>query len=123
MVSLRESLVRFRSYVRLCQQNDFLFEELTAREHLQLICKLRGIIEKEAMETTVNEKAQEVDVVIELDKQVRFLSPGAKRKLSIAMALIGDAKFIILDEPTSNLDLRSREKIWSLIKRIVSSQT
>ena len=38
------------------------------------------------------------------------------------MALIGDAKFIILDEPTSNLDLRSREKIWFLIKKIVSSK-
>jgi ABC-type multidrug transport system ATPase subunit len=38
------------------------------------------------------------------------------------MALIGDAKFIILDEPTSNLDLRSREKIWLLIKKIASSK-
>ena len=52
---------------------------------------------------------------------MRFLSPGARRKLSIAMALIGDAKFIILDEPTSNLDLKSREKIWLLIKKVVSS--
>lgn len=58
----------------------------------------------------------------DLDKQVRFLSPGAKRKLSIAMALIGDAKFIILDEPTSNLDLKSRQKIWQLIKEISSSR-
>jgi ABC-type multidrug transport system ATPase subunit len=37
------------------------------------------------------------------------------------MALIGDAKFIILDEPTSNLDLRSREKIWVLIKKIAKN--
>lgn len=34
------------------------------------------------------------------------------------MSLIGEAKFIILDEPTSNLDLKSREKIWLLIKKI-----
>ena len=64
------------------------------------------------------EKAKEVDVEIELHKKVKFISPGAKRKLSIAMALIGDAKFIIMDEPTSNLDLKSREKIWFLIKKI-----
>jgi ABC-type multidrug transport system ATPase subunit len=38
------------------------------------------------------------------------------------MALIGDAKFIILDEPTSNLDLKSREKIWSLIKKIAQQK-
>jgi ABC-type multidrug transport system ATPase subunit len=46
------------------------------------------------------------------------VSPGSRRKLSIAMSLIGDAKFIILDEPTSNLDLKSRERIWLLIKKI-----
>ena len=51
---------------------------------------------------------------------MKYLSPGARRKLSVSMALIGEAKFIILDEPTSNLDLKSREKIWKLIKQIAS---
>lgn len=50
------------------------------------------------------------------------MSPGAKRKLSIAMALVGEAKLIILDEPTSNLDLNAREKILSLIKKIATSK-
>jgi ABC-type multidrug transport system ATPase subunit len=84
---------------------------------------LRGIVEKEAIETNVTEKSIEVNLEAEMDKLVRYLSPGARRKLSIAMALIGDAKFIILDEPTSNLDLRSREKIWFLIKKIAKSET
>ncbi len=44
------------------------------------------------------------------------------RKLSIAMSLIGDAKLIIMDEPTSNLDLRSREKIWRLLSKLVASE-
>jgi ABC-type dipeptide/oligopeptide/nickel transport system ATPase component len=44
------------------------------------------------------------------------------RKLSIAMSLIGDAKLIIMDEPTSNLDLRSREKIWRLLSRLVVAE-
>jgi ABC-type multidrug transport system ATPase subunit len=39
------------------------------------------------------------------------------------MALIGDAKFIILDEPTSNLDLKSREKIWLLINKIANNKS
>jgi len=41
-----------------------------------------------------------------------------KRKLSLAMALIGNSKLIVLDEPTSGLDLDSRHKIWTLIRRI-----
>jgi ABC-type multidrug transport system ATPase subunit len=38
------------------------------------------------------------------------------------MSLIGDGKLLILDEPTSNLDLRSREKIWNLIKKLVRNR-
>lgn len=53
-----------------------------------------------------------------MDSEVRLLSPGEKRKLSLALTLIGDTKLIILDEPTSNLDLKSREMIWSLIQSI-----
>lgn len=41
-----------------------------------------------------------------------------KRKLSLAMALIGGSKLIILDEPTSGLDVESRRQVWDLIKHI-----
>jgi ABC-type multidrug transport system ATPase subunit len=51
-------------------------------------------------------------------KRAQFLSGGMKRKLSLAMALIGKSKLIVLDEPTSGLDLDSRHKIWALIRRI-----
>jgi ABC-2 type transport system ATP-binding protein len=71
------------------------------------------------MKQTVVEKAQDVDLTNDLDKRVIQISPGCRRKLSIAMALIGEARIIILDEPTSNLDLQSRQKIWSLIRKIV----
>jgi ABC-2 type transport system ATP-binding protein len=73
------------------------------------------------VEQTILEKAQEVNLIKDFEKKVLFISPGSKRKLSIAMSLIGDARFIILDEPTSNLDLKSREKIWLLIKKISSA--
>jgi len=121
-VSLRSSLTEFRSYVRLCQQDDFLFDELTGSEHLELVCRLRGINQKDEVAQVIADKANEVNVETEINKKVKLISPGAKRKLSIAMALIGDAKFIIFDEPTSNLDLKSREKIWFLIKRIVQKK-
>jgi len=120
-LSLKRNPKEFRSYVRLCQQDDFLFEELTIKEHIQLVSKLRGICEPTEIFRTVDEKAAEVGISQDLlDKPIKFVSPGARRKLSIAMALIGDAKLIIFDEPTSNLDLKSREKIWKLIRRIIS---
>ena len=87
-----------------------------------MVCRLRGINQKDEVAQVIADKANEVNVETEINKKVKLISPGAKRKLSIAMALIGDAKFLIFDEPTSNLDLKSREKIWFLIKRIVQKK-
>jgi ABC-type multidrug transport system ATPase subunit len=56
-----------------------------------LICKLRGITDGEAIEDEIQQKSQDVDLdQTHLKKRVQFLSPGARRKLSIAMSLIGD---------------------------------
>ena len=53
-----------------------------------------------------------------IDKIASTLSGGMKRKLSLAMALVGGSKLIILDEPTSGLDVESRRQVWDLIKKI-----
>jgi ABC-type multidrug transport system ATPase subunit len=57
LISLKNDKKKFRSYIRLCQQNDFLFEELTGEEHLKLICKLRGITDRESIEDEIQEKS------------------------------------------------------------------
>jgi ATP-binding cassette subfamily A (ABC1) protein 3 len=54
----------------------------------------------------------------EKDKLISELSGGSKRKLSLAMALVGDAKIIFLDEPTSGMDAFSRRQIWTILERI-----
>ena len=45
------------------------------------------------------------------------LSGGSKRKLSVAIALCGSSKFILLDEPTSGMDLQARRNLWDTLKR------
>jgi ABC-type multidrug transport system ATPase subunit len=52
------------------------------------------------------------------NKMAKTLSGGMKRKLSLAMALVGHSRLIILDEPTSGLDVESRRQVWDLIKKI-----
>jgi ABC-type multidrug transport system ATPase subunit len=56
-------------------------------------------------------------------KQAKQLSGGMKRKLSLAMALIGGSRLIILDEPSSGLDVESRRQVWDLIKHIKMSRS
>jgi len=74
------------------------------------------------MADTIHSKAEQLDLGADLIKQVRYLSPGGRRKLSIGMALIGDARVIILDEPTSNLDLESREQIWNILRGVAQGR-
>ena len=58
------------------------------------------------------------DLQEECDKQVSQLSGGSKRKLSLAMALVGNSKIIFLDEPTSGMDAFSSRQIWEILERI-----
>lgn len=56
-------------------------------------------------------------------KRSKNLSGGMKRRLSIGMALIGDSKVIILDEPCSGLDPMNRRLVWSLIQKYKFNKT
>jgi ATP-binding cassette subfamily A (ABC1) protein 3 len=51
-------------------------------------------------------------------KLVEALSGGSKRKLSLGLSLLGDAKVIFLDEPTSGMDAYSRRSIWKIMEKI-----
>jgi ABC-type multidrug transport system ATPase subunit len=53
-----------------------------------------------------------------MNKPVKELSGGMKRKLSLAMAIVTKPNLIILDEPTSGLDVESRRQVWELIKKL-----
>lgn len=50
------------------------------------------------------------------------LSGGNKRKLSVAIALIGGSKFVLLDEPTAGMDLSARRKLWNVLKNYKSDR-
>ena len=57
------------------------------------------------------------------DKPVSTYSGGMKRKLDLAMTLVGDPKVIFLDEPTTGLDPRSRRTMWEIIRELVAQGT
>lgn len=53
-----------------------------------------------------------------MHKQADKLSGGQKRRLSIAISLIGNCEFVVLDEPTAGLDPTSRRELWDLLKKM-----
>jgi ATP-binding cassette subfamily A (ABC1) protein 3 len=59
----------------------------------------------------------DIDLNEKKDCMAEDLSGGNRRKLSVAIALIGDSKFILLDEPTAGMDLSARRKLWDMLKK------
>lgn len=94
-----------------------MFDHLTCKEHLELVCELKDI-NKAEVQGQISEILDIVMLREHTNKTAKTLSGGMKRKLSLAMALIGHSRLIILDEPTSGLDVESRRQVWELIKKI-----
>lgn len=84
----------------VCPQHDILFDDLTPKEHLMFFAAVRGITETE-VESEVNKTLKDCDLIENCDTIVKYLSGGQKRKLSVGIAIIGDPRIIIFDEPTA----------------------
>ena len=99
--------------IGLCQQEDIYFDYLTVEEHLEYMCKIKGSkINKKEIDDLINQ----IELSPKKKALCKTLSGGQKRKLCIALALIGDSKIILLDEPTSGMDVMARRSLWEFLK-------
>ena len=111
-----------RKYFGLCPQYDIEIYELTVREHFQLFAQLKGFTNMEA-NTEIETISHQVQLFEKLENRVCCLSGGMKRKLSLGIAICGGSKKLILDEPTSGIDVRSRREFWSILEKYKKSHT
>ena len=111
-----DNMDTFRTVLGICPQHDVLFDDLTIREHLEMFCIFKGYtsndLENEINKTIHDFELDEIQNII-----AKNLSAGQRRKLSIAIALIGGSKIIFLDEPSSGMDITSRRNLWDILKR------
>lgn len=114
--SVRTEFSAVRSDLGVCPQHDVLFDQLTGREHLRLFAKLKGIA-PEDVEREVTARLQQVLLEDDADVQAAAYSGGMRRRLSIAIALIGDPRLVILDEPTTGMDPVTRREVWDMIEK------
>lgn len=98
-------------------QTPALDELLTVRENLSLSGALHGMSRASASAATI-EIAESLGISDRLDQQVRHLSGGLKRRADLARALIPEPQLLILDEPTTGLDVESRASLWAAIDSI-----
>ena len=99
-----------RKSVGVCPQHDVLYDGLTAREHIELFGAMKG-------DNDVARALGGVDMLQKADELVSSFSGGQKRRLSVALALLGDPKLIVLDEPTTGMDVIARQSVWKMIEK------
>uniref|UniRef100_A0A3Q1GTA6 ATP-binding cassette, sub-family A (ABC1), member 3b n=1 Tax=Acanthochromis polyacanthus TaxID=80966 RepID=A0A3Q1GTA6_9TELE len=104
-----------RRSLGLCPQHDVLFDNLTVREHLLFYAQLKGF-SKDKIPDEVDRIIRILNLEDKRRARSKTLSGGMKRKLSIGIALIGDSKVVMLDEPTSGMDPSARRATWDLLQ-------
>jgi ABC-type multidrug transport system ATPase subunit len=105
-----------------CPQFDACLDLLTPKEHLELYAGLRGI-PKEESSNIIENLLNNCYLNEHQNTLAMNLSGGNKRKLSVAISLIGGPEVIFLDEPSAGMDPVSRRGLWQLIKEIAKNST
>ncbi|XP_053608124.1 phospholipid-transporting ATPase ABCA1-like [Plodia interpunctella] len=105
-----------RRHLGLCPQHDVLFDELTVREHLEFFSSLKGSKGKE-LKWEVDMLIEKLELQEKRNYRAKGLSGGQKRRLCVGIALSGDARVVMLDEPTSGMDPSSRRALWDLLQK------
>ena len=104
-------------HLGVCPQEDIYWDDLNAPEILSFFARLRGL-KGARRRHNISEMIEKIGLGSEKSKLIKNYSGGMKRRLSVACAFIGDNDLVILDEPSSGLDLSSRAKMWSIIRQI-----
>ena len=100
-----------------CPQHDVLYPELTAVEHLELIGMLKGR-KQWALDASIPEMLSKLALAKVMHKPCAQYSGGMKRRLSFAVACIGNPRVIMLDEPTTGMDPMNRTFVWEMVREI-----
>src|ERR1700691_2244903 len=108
-----------RSLLSLTGQFAALEDNLTARENLLLMARLRGY-NRAAAARVVEKLIERFDIGEFRDKLVKSVSGGQRRRVDMAASLVVQPRILILDEPTTGLDPRSRQVVWSVIRELVA---
>lgn len=97
----------------VCYQHEILYSELTVQQQVEYYIRV-----KKADMSELDRVLGDVGLLDEKSKKSKDLSGGMKRRLSVAIAIIGDPQLLIFDEPTSGLDPHNRRGIWEILKQL-----
>mmetsp|Transcript_21622 Transcript_21622/g.64476 ORF Transcript_21622/g.64476 Transcript_21622/m.64476 type:complete len:970 (-) Transcript_21622:221-3130(-) len=114
-------LIKARKRMGYSPQYDGLIPHLTGRDHLTMFAMLRGM-PPDTIADEVERAIFRLDLQQHCDRLAGTYSGGNKRKLSMAIALVGHPDVVFLDEPTTGVDPTARRKLWDVIEDVVKNE-
>jgi len=117
-VDIKKSPETAHRMIGICPQFDVVVPDMTVEDHLGFYARLKGVPSNE-----ITARVRIVASQVGLDgdafgSAANTLSGGTRRRLSIAIALVGNPRVLILDEPTTGLDPETKHQIWDIIARV-----
>jgi len=109
-----------RESISLTGQFAAVDDILTGRENLELVAQLRRLPDARGIADELLVRFSLADAG---DRRVATYSGGMRRRLDIAMSLVGDPPVIFLDEPTTGLDPQARQHVWESVKELATGGT
>ena len=119
-ITKEQNLVK--SLIGVSPQETAIAANLSVEENLALICGIHGF-SKEKAKQKIKELSEKLTLDSVLKRKAGKLSGGWQRRISIAMALIGEPEILFLDEPTLGLDVIARHELWDIIRSLKENVT
>jgi len=120
-MEFRKYFGKLRRLLGYCPQfDDALIDMLTVEEHLYYYARLKSV-PAYLREAVVDRILKELNLLSHKYKTSQTLSGGNKRKLSVAIALLGNPPIVLLDEPSAGMDPKARRFLWSVVSKISQS--
>ena len=115
--SILQNAKAIKNIIGLSPQETAIAPNLSVKENLELFCGVYGF-SKERSKVKIKEISEQFKLHDIMSKKTAKLSGGWQRRLSIAIALIGEPSVLFLDEPTLGLDVIARSELWDIINSL-----
>ena len=120
--SITKDSAQVKRLIGVSPQETAIAPNLSVKENLRLICGIHGF-SKEKTKLKVQQLSEQFALDRVLQRKAGKLSGGWQRRVSIAMALIGEPEILFLDEPTLGLDVIARHELWESIRLLKGKKT
>lgn len=102
-------------HVGYCPQLNPLWPRITLQEHLEIYAAIKGLHQRD-IPNIIKRVVSALELKDHLYKQAKNLSAGLKRKLCFALSMLGNPQIVLLDEPSTGMDPKSKQRMWRAIR-------